>query len=165
MTTWSRKKKRQRTLQAIRIYVLSAFIAVFAYSCKSVKQSAAAETIIIEKETLVPFAVPGDSLTLRALLECDSLNNVLIRGYSEKKSKNMSSSLSLVGGVLSYDAKTQPDTVFVKQTEKSKQLTKTITIRTEKTVYKRGFFFWFGLLSCLWLIVFLILKLSKLFRL
>lgn len=169
MTTWIKKRKRQPRSPGIRFFfyiLLALLITVLPTACKSVEQSTGSnnEVVVLEKETLVPFAVPGDSLTLRALLECDSLNNVLIRSFSEDKSKNMSSSFSLENGIFSLQAKTHPDTVYLKQLEKSKQLTKTITIRTEKTKYVRDLFYWSGIAAWISLIGFLAIKLSKFFR-
>jgi len=63
--------------------------------------------------TLVPVAVPGDSAILRAWFKCDSMNNVLMKGIGEQKSKNMSSGLTFSDGLLEYAAKTQPDTMYL----------------------------------------------------
>jgi hypothetical protein len=108
--------------------------------------------ISIEKDKLTPVAVPGDSSMLRALFKCDSLNNVLLVGFSEQKSKNMNSNFSFQNGQLSYKAETQPDTVFIKSTDKyyRQDITKTLTITKKVTVIKekpvRGFIWWTGLL-------------------
>ena len=40
---------------------------------------------------LVPFFIPGDSLSLRAFFECDSLNNVLMTELEEGKSGRVNS--------------------------------------------------------------------------
>lgn len=63
--------------------------------------------------TLVPVVVPGDSAVLRARFECDSLNNVLLKGIAELKSRNMSSDFSFNDGILEYGTKTRPDTVYL----------------------------------------------------
>lgn len=63
--------------------------------------------------TLVPVSVHGDSATLRALFECDSLRNVVLRDLSEQKSKNMQTGFDFKDGLLNYNAKTEPDTVWI----------------------------------------------------
>ena len=71
------------------------------------------KTVERKVTTLVPVFVPGDSAVLRAWFECDSLNNVLLKGFDEQKSKNMSSDLAFADGMLEYGTKTQPDTVYL----------------------------------------------------
>lgn len=61
----------------------------------------------------MPVRIPGDSATLRAYFECDSLNNVLLKEISERKSKNISTGHSFKNGVLDYIAQTLPDTVWM----------------------------------------------------
>ena len=174
MRTWNKKKKRQKISQAIKVsfYFLLMLFAISVVSvltgCKATQRSvdASTDSYVYEKETLEPFAVPADSLTLRALFECDSLNNVLFRGISESKSKNMSSVFSFDKGVLSYDARTHPDTVWVKQKEKVTLLKQTVTIKTTvtKTVLKRDAFWWSGLVLWISLTGFVVYKLSRKFR-
>jgi len=69
----------------------------------------------IERTTtkLVPFFLPADSTALRAYFECDSMNNVLLKWISEKKSPRVDSDIEFNDGVLDYKAKVQPDTVYL----------------------------------------------------
>lgn len=62
---------------------------------------------------LVPFFIQGDSTVLMAYFECDSLNNVLMKGLSESKSPRVDSDIEFNDGVLDYKAKVQPDTVYL----------------------------------------------------
>lgn len=62
---------------------------------------------------LIPFFITGDSTVLRAYFECDSLNNVLMKGLSESKSPRVDSDIEFNDGVLDYKAKVQPDTVYL----------------------------------------------------
>lgn len=64
-------------------------------------------------ERVVPIELPADSSELRLLLECDSLNNVLISEVSELKTKRITSEFTLSSNQLVYKTKTIRDTVFV----------------------------------------------------
>lgn len=174
MRTLSRKKKRPAHWQAIRLSVFLLLIlliislASVLTGCKNIERGVASnsELSVYEKEIMVPFAVPSDSLTFRALFECDSLNNVLLRELSESKSKNMSSSFSFQNGVLDLKAQTAPDTVYVKQKEKQTRIKETVTItKTVKTTeYVRGFLWWSGLVVWISVLAFIAYKLSRKFR-
>ena len=63
--------------------------------------------------TLVPVPIPGDSAIIRAWFECDSMNNILLKGFEEQKSKNMASDFSFKDGLLEYGTKTRPDTAYL----------------------------------------------------
>lgn len=71
------------------------------------------KTVERKVSTLVPIYIPGDSALLRAVFECDSLNNVLLKGISEQKGGNVSSVIEFKDGVMDYKADFKPDTVFV----------------------------------------------------
>jgi hypothetical protein len=132
--------------------------AVLMVSCRTTKestQSSDTSEYSYLKETVVPVAVPADSLTLKALFECDSLNNVLMRSLTENKTSNISSLLSFEKGVLSYTAVSKPDSVNAINVEKGTQSKKTVTLntRTIETKYLRGFMWWSGVLF--WIVVFI----------
>lgn len=107
----------------------------------------------LQVDKLTAVSIPGDSLTFKAILECDSLNQLLIRSVYELKSDRMNTAFNLDKGVLTYKAKTTPDVVYVKSTDRwyyiNKHLTRTVTItRTVPApVNKWGFLDWVGLLS------------------
>lgn len=71
------------------------------------------KTVERKVTTLVPYAVPGDSATLTALFECDSMNSVILRDLREEKSKNVQSKIDFENGVLNYNAKTGLDTIYL----------------------------------------------------
>lgn len=158
MTTSNKKNKKQKTSPGLRLWTIVSCVLLFFIigalltSCKSKQAVVKTSQISIEKDKLTPVAVPGDSSMLRALFKCDSLNNVLLVGFSEQKSKNMNSNFSFQNGQLSYKAETQPDTVFIKSTDKyyRQDITKTLTVTKKVTVIKekpvRGFLWWTGLL-------------------
>lgn len=81
-------------------------------------------------ERLIPVTIPADSAWLYALMECDSLNNIVIKQLSESKTKNMQTSYTLTQtgkqALLNYTAQTRPDTVYLKE--------KTISTYKEKPV-------------------------------
>jgi len=100
----------------------------FLFSCKAPKQPAVPPAEFKEKivERLVPYQVPADSAQFYALLECDSLNHVILKEFSELKSKGVQSSFSLNQNALSYNAYRPPDTGYVKATD---------SVRIEKIPY------------------------------
>ena len=65
--------------------------------------------------TLVPFLIPGDSVTMQAYFECDSLNNVLLKEMSEQKGRRMNTDIDFKDGKLNYKAELKPDTVYLPQ--------------------------------------------------
>jgi len=85
------------------------------FSCRSKQPVAVPPAEYREKitERLVPYPVPPDSAQFYALMECDSLNNVILKAFTELKSKGMQSSVSFNQGKLSYDVQNRPDTVYV----------------------------------------------------
>ena len=84
-------------------------------ACRSRPEVTIPPSEIREKvvERLVPYALPEDSTRLTALLECDSLNQVIIKELNEVKSGKIQSDLSLDGGKFSYGTYHPPDTVYV----------------------------------------------------
>lgn len=81
--------------------------------CKQPAVQVPVKTLERKVTTLVPVAVPGDSTLLRAVFECDSLNNVILKQLDERKSKNMQSGFLFTNGKLNYKAETKPDTVYI----------------------------------------------------
>lgn len=152
-------------LASASVYSIVILLSVLT-GCKSIEKGVdkRSDRSVIRVETMVPYPIPSDSLFLRAFLECDSLNNVLVSGLEERKSKNISSALTLTGGVLTYSAKTERDSAFVKQTAHVEQTQSVVTIQKIKTVYKRGFFFWSGMAFWIVFIGLLAIKISGVLR-
>ena len=90
-------------------------LSIIAFSCRSRPEAIVLQGEVKEKvvERLVPYALPEDSTRLVALLECDSLNQVIIKELSEVKSGKIQSGLSLTGGIFDYSTYHPPDTVYV----------------------------------------------------
>lgn len=72
---------------------------------------------IVEKEQIrerqVPVAIPADSMTLKALFECDSLNNVVLKQMSDNATAAWQTAFEFYNGLFSLKIKQPPDTVFV----------------------------------------------------
>ncbi|WP_139265183.1 hypothetical protein [Bacteroides ihuae] len=89
-------------------------------SCRTAKQASTNsetkyDSIVVEK--LVPYALPEDSAKIRALLECDKNDKVVLKWFDEEHSKRMRLQFSLDSlGNLLTTAKTEPDTVYLPQT-------------------------------------------------
>ena len=104
-------------------------ISILAFSCRS-----RPETVVLQGETkekiverLVPYTIPGDSAHFYALLECDSLNRVMMKNYSEIKGKGIESKIELKDNLLSFSSYKPPDTGFVQARD---------SIRYERVPYK-----------------------------
>ena len=98
-----------------RVLIFLFLTLILLISCKSQAPLIEVPMKTVERRvtTLVPFYMPSDSSMLRVWLECDSMNNVLIKSLDEQKTQNMSSDLSLKDGLLEYGTKTHPDTVYL----------------------------------------------------
>jgi len=98
------------------------------FGCKSPKPVVLPPAEYKEKvvERLVPYEIPADSTQFYALLACDSLNNVILKEFSEYKGKAVESLFSLNQNKLNYNTYRPPDTVYVKASD---------SIRIEKTPY------------------------------
>ena len=98
MTTSNKKNRKQKTSPALNIcvvilVVIASFMLMSLFSgCRAAKpvvtNSLSSTEKYIEKDKLTPAVVPGESASLQALFECDSLNNVLIKKFNKLKSKN-----------------------------------------------------------------------------
>lgn len=88
------------------LFVISALL----ISCKSKQSVVEVPVKTVEKvtERLVEIKLPADSAWLTAFLECDSANQVIMRGLNEKKSPGIFSDLKFQNGVLNYKAETKP---------------------------------------------------------
>lgn len=116
--------------------------------------------------TLVPFQIHGDSATLQAYFECDSLNNVLMKEINEGKSKNISTEHSFKNGSLNYKAKTQPDTMWLTSdtiyTEKQVPFEVEVPVVEVKMSGFQRLFFIIGLVATGIILAFIVLKINKL---
>lgn len=75
---------------------------------------------IVEK--LIPVQLPSDSSFIEAYFQCDSTNRVIMKELRDEKSKHVNTSFGFIPGKtakLTYKAKTQPDTVYIRGDRKS----------------------------------------------
>lgn len=70
------------------------------------------KTVEREVTKLVPYRMPGDSVLMKAIFECDSANNVLLTSLEETKTKQ-STAFKFRDGVLDYRVMKPPDTVWL----------------------------------------------------
>ena len=80
------------------------------FSCKTVRQPSTIPIQYKEKivERLVPVQLPADSSSIKALLDCNDKNQVILKELSEAKSQNVQSQYSFANGILEYKTKSKP---------------------------------------------------------
>lgn len=137
-------------------------------ACKSnkllVTETSPPGTIEKRITTLVPVYLPEDSSLMKAYLECDSMNRVIMKGFSETKSGRIESTISLNNNELRYRIRTIRDTVYIPSD--TIFLTKNIPfkIETTKIVYRMSsfqrVFFWTGIGVALLLLIYLSTKIN-----
>lgn len=122
------------------------------------------KTIERRVSTLVPIFVGNDSASISALLECDSLNNVILKDLAEAKSKNMKSDFSFEDGRLNYNAKTERDTVYIPSDTVFFDKEIPVTVEVVKKEYRMNkvqtVFFYIGLITAMGLLSWLVIKLK-----
>ena len=113
---------------------------------------------------LVPFFIPGDSLSLRAFFECDSLNNVLMTELEEGKSGRVNSKVGFKNGALDYNANVQPDTVYLPSDSVFVEKEIPYPVEVDKIVIRQTkiqrFFYLIGIIATTAMVVWLIMKLG-----
>ncbi|OFX62692.1 MAG: hypothetical protein A2066_18845 [Bacteroidetes bacterium GWB2_41_8] len=85
-------------------------------SCKTIKQPITEVPIHYKErivERLVPMKVNNDSLKLRAMFECDSLNKVVLKQLKEDKTKGVESQFTFDNGQFDYNATAIHDTIYI----------------------------------------------------
>jgi hypothetical protein len=112
-------------------FLLLFMLCLAVFSCRSSKQPVinAPPAEIRERivERLVAYQVPVDSAEFHARFECDSLNNVILKEFSEYKTKGMESQFAITHSQLAYKMITKTDTVYIMARD---------SIRTETIPYK-----------------------------
>jgi hypothetical protein len=119
-------------------------------------------------ERLVEVSAPADSASIKALLECNDKNQVILKQLSEEKSKSVQSKFSLSAGLLSYNFTTKPQIGFAKvrdttiYKEKAVQVPYEVKIN-ELTWWQRTQIILFRILVALIILLFLLNKLKSWF--
>lgn len=114
-----------------RIILLVAIVLAGCNTSKHIQQ-VPIETKIEIRERLIPFHLPPDSSSLKALFECDSLNRVILKELDESKSSGFQSQFKFQDSKLTYEVKTVIDTVYVHVSDTS--INREISIRTVEYV-------------------------------
>ena len=114
-----------------RIILLFTIVLAGCSSSKHISQ-VPIETKIEIRERLIPFHLPPDSSSLKALFECDSLNRVILKELNESKSSGLQSKFKFQDSKLFYEVKTTSDTVYVQVSDTS--INREIPIKTVEYV-------------------------------
>ena len=166
-----KRQKKAFTAKNWKLKTISAIIIIASLStgCNLARRIAEVpvQTIVEVIETLVPIILPPDSTAIVALLECDSLNQVIIRQLSESKSSKVSTSVALVDNTFSYSATIAKDTVYLRR--KDSIITREVPVIQEVPYYVnqpkkwQKWLMWFGALSIIGGLVGAVIKLKKFF--
>jgi hypothetical protein len=132
-------------------YIIAILFIVLCFSCKTPKPQKQVPIVTIERiqERLVPYALPGDSSSIKALFECDSLNRVQLKELSDLKASSWQGDFSFNEGVFNYNLKRPPDTVYlpVKDThiEREKPVEVPIEVYINRLTNFQKICFWAGI--------------------
>lgn len=103
----------------MRLIYITAFI-LFLAGCRThiryVPLESMRDSILIDR--LVPYPIPADSATIRALMECDENGKVILRWLDIANTKNIELQFKIdsLGQVIA-DMKVKPDTVYLPSKE------------------------------------------------
>lgn len=153
--------------QIIQTSVAAICVAMLAWmlkSCKSPQPIMQTEVkeVIVEREvrdTIVTIA--PDSAIIKALLECDSAGNVLIRELQEEQGKNVKLQLSLEqasgNGVVTVECKQDSlERVIALQNEKIKELSNNKQVETVEVKYIPDVVKWFAWIGAFFVVFYLV---------
>ena len=156
-----------RRVDCIRIIALALCAFLFAWmvtSCKTPQPIVQTEVkeVIVEREvrdTIV--TILPDSASIKALLECDSAGNVLIRELTEAQGKNVKLQLSLQqasgNGVVTIDCKTDSlERVITLQNEKISELSNNKQVETVEVKYIPEVVKWFAWIGAFFVVFYLV---------
>ena len=151
----------------IRIIVAALLVALLVTilpSCKTPQPIVQTEfkEVVVEREvrdTIVTIA--PDSASIKALLECDSAGNVLIRELTEAQGKNVKLQLSLEqasgNGVVTIDCKQDSlEKVIALKDETIKELSNNKQVETIEVKYIPEVVKWFAWIGAAFLVIYLV---------
>lgn len=99
------------------------------YSCKSSRDVIQHKTDSVYIQRLIPIVLPADSSKIKALLECNDNNRVVVSQLMIEKTKNTELNFMLDSlGNLTIESITKHDTIYLKAEE--------INVRTMVTEFK-----------------------------
>ncbi len=152
-------------------YLIVLPLALLLFSCRTQKagfEHERIDSVYIEK--LVPVALPPDSASIRALLECDENGKVVLKWLDLANTKNVELMFQLDSlGNLLAKMKVPPDTVYLPSKEKlvyKDKIVQKIEMVEKKLSWFQSFFIRSGkILWCLIPIYMLFKYRKKIFRL
>ena len=121
----------------------------------------------VTKDSLRPVVLPSDSSMMRALFECDSAGKVILRDYTELKSKGIESSVVYLNGEISYKNIVKHDTVYVPYREKAviqecdPIIVKQVEIQIKPLAWWQEALMWMGGIWLVVIIIFIIWMLRR----
>ena len=155
--------KKNDIIQVIIVVVLTT-MALIVFGCRTPQPIVQTEVkeVVIEKEvrdTIVTIA--PDSASIKALLECDSAGNVLIRELTEAQGKNVKLQLSLQqasgNGVVTVDCKQDSlERVIALQNEKISELSNNKQTETIEVKYIPEVVKWFAWIGAFFVVFYLV---------
>lgn len=156
--------RTEHIIQTIVAAVLVAMLVWMLQSCKTpqpIVQEVTKE-VVVEREvrdTIVTIA--PDSASIKALLECDSAGNVLIRELQEVQGKNVKLQLSLEqasgNGVVTVECKQDSlERVIALQNEKISELNNNKQTETVEVKYIPDIVKWFAWIGAFFVVFYLV---------
>lgn len=152
-------------------YLLVLPLALLLFSCRTQKAGFEYERIdSVYIEKLVPVALPPDSASIRALLECDENGRVVLKWLDLANTKNVELMFQLDSlGNLLAKMKVPPDTVYLPSKEKlvykDRIIQKIEKVEKELSWFQSFFIHSGKILWCLILVYTLFKYRKKIFRL
>ena len=145
--------KKNDIILVIIVVVVLTTMALIVFGCRTPQPIVQTETkeVLVERtitDTIVTIA--PDSASIKALLECDSAGNVLIRELEETQGKNVSLALALKNAkgkpaTLSVDCKQDSlEKVIALKDETIKELSNNKQVETVEVKYIPDFVKWFA---------------------
>ena len=169
--------KIEHLIQAIVAAVCVAMLVLMLQACRTpqpIVQTEVKEVLVERTITDTIVTIAPDSASIKALLECDSAGNVLIKELEEVQGKNVSLALALKNsnkgkpiGTLSVDCKQDSLQILVdKYKEELIQASKNLQEKTIEVKYIPSFvkwLAWIGAASVLYVLVRIVLWVYKKF--
>ena len=169
-----------KIVNILRVIVAAICVAMLVWmlqACRTpqpIVQTEVKEVLVERTITDTIVTIAPDSASIRALLECDSAGNVLIKELEEVQGKNVSLALALKNsskgkpiGTLSVDCKQDSlEEVIALKDETIKELSNNKQVETVEVKYIPAFvqvFAWIGGAAVLLLLIWIVLKVYKKF--
>ena len=155
--------KKNDIIQVIIVVVLTA-MALIVFGCRTPQPIIQTEVkeVVIEREVRdTSVTIQPDSASIKALLECDSAGNVLIKELQEAQGKNVKLQLSLEqasgNGVVTVECKQDSlERVIALQNEKIQELSNNKQVETVEVKYIPDVVKWFAWVGAFFVVLYLV---------